>query len=191
MLFITHGEVEIDPRIAVPEWPLSARGIARHERFSENAAVSNVTAIHSSDERKAKDGAQILGRKLGLTPQVAVDLHENDRSATGYLPSSEFEDMVHRFFAHPTEPVRGWESASDAQSRVTACVRNIVRRDRTPGDIAIVAHGGVGALLMCQVLGVPISRAYDQPGSGGGNFFVIDPVEWRLAQEWTDIAPGA
>ena len=38
------------------------------------------------------------------------------------------------------------------------------------GSIAIVAHGGVGALLLCWLKNVPISRLEDRPGQG--NFFV-------------------
>ncbi|MFC0389117.1 histidine phosphatase family protein [Muricoccus vinaceus] len=43
------------------------------------------------------------------------------------------------------------------------------------GDIAIVSHGGVGALLLCHLKGVPISRAEDQPGAGGGCVYSFDP----------------
>ena len=41
-------------------------------------------------------------------------------------------------------------------------------------EIAVVAHGGVGALLIVRLLGQPISRRFDQPAAGGGNFFAFD-----------------
>lgn len=34
------------------------------------------------------------------------------------------------------------------------------------GDIAILAHGGVGTLLICAHLRSPISRRFDQPHQG-------------------------
>ena len=105
---------------------------------------------------------------------VVAELHENDRSATGYLPPEQFEAVADRFFAEPETSVLGWERAVDAQARIVACVRGIVERDATAGDIVIAAHGGVGALLLAHLLGEPISRRLDQPGSGGGNFFA-----WR------------
>jgi broad specificity phosphatase PhoE len=56
-----------------------------------------------------------------------------------------------------------------------------------PGNIAVVAHGGVGALLLCQLKGVPISRAEDQPGEGGGNFFVFRRDDRALLHGWQPI----
>ena len=45
---------------------------------------------------------------------------ENDRSATGFLPREEFWATADLFFAHPTESIRGWERAIDAQARIVA-----------------------------------------------------------------------
>jgi len=55
------------------------------------------------------------------------------------------------------------------------------------GDIAIVSHGGVGALLLCHMKGAPISRAHDQPGQGGGNVFSFDVPSRRLLSGWRRI----
>ena len=55
------------------------------------------------------------------------------------------------------------------------------------GDIAIISHGGVGALLLCRLKGVPISRTEDQPAGGGGNVFGFDIVTRRLLTGWHRI----
>ena len=54
-------------------------------------------------------------RAKGNTLQRGGSLHENDRSATGYLPPNQFEAMADRFFAEPQASVLGWERAVDAQ----------------------------------------------------------------------------
>ena len=51
-------------------------------------------------------------------------------------------------------------------------VEAVLARDQ-PGDILFVGHGGVGTLLYCHYSKVPISRQFDQPGSGG-NFFTLN-----------------
>ena len=188
VLFVTHAEVVIDPAVPVPDWPLSPAGRLRHQAFSRSEAVRRVTAIHSSQERKARDAAAILSAATGVPAVEVHDLHENDRSATGYLQAAEFEATADLFFAHPTESVRGWERAIDAQARIVGCVAAIVRADRGVGDIAIMAHGGVGALLMAHLLGAPISRRFDQPGRGGGNWFSHDPLTRQVLSGWRDIA---
>ncbi len=122
---------------------------------------------------------------------MVEELHENDRSATGYLPPEEFEAVADRFFAMPETSVRGWERAVDAQARTVACVRGIMAQDATDGDVVIAAHGGIGALLLAHLMGEPISRRLDQPGSGGGNFFAWEYATFALLHGWRSIETAA
>lgn len=184
LLFISHAEVEIDPAVPVPDWGLSAKGRARHMAFSERCR--GITAIFCSAEQKARDGAGILAQKVSAVPQVIEDLHENDRSATGFLPGPEFESVADAFFANPGDSVRGWERAVDAQARIVRTVKALVASDRTAGTIAVVAHGGVGALLRAHLLGSPISRRHDQTG-GGGNVLRVGLPDWRLIEGWVPM----
>ncbi len=188
LIFITHGEVRIDPAVPVPEWGLSEVGVRRHRAFNAAGPVGTIGAIYCSGERKAIDAAAILAEAVGAPPRIVESLHENDRSATGFLPPAEFQATADLFFAHPNDSIRGWERAADAQARIVAAVAAIITQDRSGDDIAVVAHGGVGALLLCHVLGAAISRQYDQPGSGGGNYFMFDARSWALEQGWRDIA---
>jgi broad specificity phosphatase PhoE len=186
IVFVTHAQVEIDPDRPVPDWPLNAVGRSRHEAFSSHPVLKGVGAVYCSDERKARDGAEIQAAKLGLVPKVVTALGENDRSSTGYLTPHAFEEMADAFFANPDQQVRGWESARAAQARIVAAVHTLAELDPGPGDILIVSHGAVGTLLRCACLGRPISRTEDQP-AGGGNFFVIQLPGWTTDPEWRAI----
>jgi broad specificity phosphatase PhoE len=190
VLFITHPEIVVDPLIPVPHWRLSHRGVARVQRMLEQAWVAEIGYIATSEERKAVDTAELLAGHLALSYVTRADLGENDRSATGYLPREEFEATADLFFAHPDRSVRGWEPARDAQARIIGAIDRILE-GAPPVDIAVIAHGGVGALLLCKLKGVPISRAEDQPGEGGGNFFIFRRGDRALLQEWRpiDLAP--
>jgi broad specificity phosphatase PhoE len=188
--FITHPDVLIDPAVPVPDWPLSPKGRARMQAALAAPWVPAIRAIHCSTERKAIDGAEILGAHLGLPFATHHDLGENDRSATGFLPREEFEATADLFFAHPTESIRGWERAVDAQARVVAAVDRILAAG-LPGDAAIVAHGGVGALLLCHLLGEPISRSRDQPPSAAGGWrYAFDAQTRRVLHGWERIDAG-
>ena len=169
--FLTHPNVLIDREVPVPRWPLSPRGRERMVAGLRQPWVAALGAVVCSSEQKAIDGAEILAGHLGLPFSQDAGLDENDRSATGFLPPPEFEAMADAFFAAPESSVRGWERAVDAQARVVAAVARVLAAHRGSGDIAIVSHGAVGALLYCHLAGVPIDRRWDQPPNGGGNYF--------------------
>lgn len=184
--FITHPDVAVDAEIPVPEWPLSERGRERMRASLRLPWVPAIGSIHASTEQKAVDGAQILAGHLGLPFAQTEALGENDRSATGYLPAPEFEATADQFFARPTESVRGWETAENAQQRILTAVEGILRAPGPGGDTAIVSHGAVGTLLLCHLAGWAIDRSRDQPGAGGGNYFAFGE-DRTVAHGWLPI----
>jgi broad specificity phosphatase PhoE len=187
--FLTHPNVTLDPAIPITDWPLSDRGSDRLRGALGGPCFDRVVSIHSSTERKARDTAEIVAAHLGLEYEPHPDLGENDRSSTGYLPSEEFERTADRFFAEPEHSVRGWARAKEEQTRIVGAVRRIARDAARDGSTLIVAHGAVGALLMAHLRGKPISRCFDQPGIGGGNWFALDGEGWTLKQGWRMIDP--
>jgi broad specificity phosphatase PhoE len=180
--YLTHPQVNIDPAIPVPSWGLSEIGRARVESVGSTRQLSRTTQIVSSAERKAIETAEIIAGRLNVAAEVREAMHENDRSATGFLVPDEFQAVADRFFAQPQISVRGWERAVDAQSRIVREVEHILARDE-PGDILFVGHGGVGTLLYCYYAGVAIARTHDQP-AGGGCFFAFTKEGRRVQHSW-------
>ena len=185
--FITHPEVMIDANVPVTDWSLSERGLERMHLLLKQAWVCEISSIYSSNEKKAVDGANVLAGHLSLPVQQVEALGENDRSATGYLPSTEFELIADKFFAEPQDSVRGWETADAAQKRIVEAVNKICTEDDSQAAIAIVSHGAVGALMLCHLADYPIARKYDQPGAGGGNYYSFELEAMRLIHEWRPI----
>lgn len=189
LLFVTHSEVVIDPDQPITDWPLSAVGRTRMVQFAQTLAAGAVpvVGVWSSDERKARDGAEIIAAHLGLDPRIEHGLHENDRSATGYIAPPEFWEVVAQFFGRPDERVRGWETARDAQARIVRSVERVLAAETAPGLIVVVSHGGVGQLLTAHLQGVEIGLE-DRPGNpGGGCWIAIDRQDRRLEGAWRDI----
>lgn len=180
--YLTHPEVKIDPAIPVPSWGLSEIGRARTEAIAGTGQLSGTMQIISSAERKAIETAEIIAAKLNVDIEVREAMHENDRSATGFLVPDEFELVANQFFAQPDVSIRGWERAIDAQSRVVREVEHVLARQR-PGDVLFVGHGGVGTLLYCHCSGLAIDRAHDQP-AGGGCFFAFTADGRRVQHAW-------
>ncbi|KMO22632.1 histidine phosphatase family protein [Methylobacterium platani] len=190
VLFVTHPEVTIDPAVPVPDWGLSPRGRERMAAFCARPEATRIGHVFVSDERKARDGADMLHERYGCPVTIEARLGENDRSATGYVAPPRFWEIVERFFAEPEKSVLGWERAVDAQARIKAAVQDcIAAQGDKPGDLCVVSHGGVGTLLLCDLLGDRISRNHGQPVAGGGCFFVFEGATWTLEHGWRDIVP--
>jgi broad specificity phosphatase PhoE len=185
--YLTHPQVTIDPAVPVPNWRLSERGAIRAALLTEASWVSGLERIVSSDETKAIETAAIIATATGLQIEVRANLGENDRSATGFLPPAEFEAVADQFFADPDASARGWATARAEQVRVVEAIGAALRDHGDAGDVLFVGHGGVGTLNLCHLLGVPISRALDQTGGGGGNVYAWDVVTGRILHRWRTI----
>ncbi|UJW75781.1 histidine phosphatase family protein [Rhizobium sp. SL42] len=188
-LYLTHPQVKIDPLVPVPQWGLSDVGRKRAEQTARRPWIRSLKRIVASNEVKAVETAEILATGAGIGFERVEAMHENDRSATGFLEPTAFEAAADRFFAHPEESFHGWERAIDAQKRIVEAVSRILSSHDPRQPIAFVGHGGVGTLLKCHLSGVPIARSSDQPGGGGYLFaFALDDrrptCSWTAMEHW-------
>ena len=184
-LYLTHPQVRIDPAIPVPLWRLSGEGRARMAVLCDRPWIRRFGRVLSSEETKAWETAEMLGMALGLPVEVRPGLHENDRSATGFLPPGEFEAAADAFFACPDRSVRGWETARAAQARILTAIREATGSYSVP--TIFVGHGAVGTLLKCALAARPVSRCEDQPGAGGGNHLGFRLGPEALVYDWRPI----
>jgi broad specificity phosphatase PhoE len=182
VLYLTHPQVQIEPAVPVPEWGLSQHGRERVTALAAAGWLAGIRQIVSSAERKAIETAEPLAAALGIAVEVRDAMHENDRSATGFLPTAEFEIVADQFFANPHASIRGWERAVDAQARIVREVETVLARD-IPGDLLFVGHGAVGTLLFCHYARLEIGRAHDQP-AGGGHYFSFLKEDRRILHAW-------
>ena len=181
--YLSHPQVAIDPNVPVERWGLNELGSQRVAALAASGGLRGTRVVISSGETKAIETAAPLAAALGVEHCVREAMHENDRSATGFLPPAEFEGVADQFFAAPEASVRGWERAIDAQARI---VRETLAAlaEAPAGDVLLVGHGAVGTLLMCHLAGWPIDRSRDQTGGGGGNFFAFERGDLRLLHGW-------
>ena len=185
ILYLSHPEVTIDPAVPVPEWGLSAVGRARLLAVRDAAWLGSCRRIVTSAERKALETAGLIAERTEAVVEVRATMHENDRTATGFLPPAEFERVADRFFAEPDHSVRGWERAVDAQARIVAEVLAVLAGHDPAAPLLLVGHGAVGTLLYCRLAGVAIDRRFDQ--QQGGSVIAIDGATLRPLFGWTPM----
>ncbi|MCV0429372.1 MAG: phosphoglycerate mutase family protein [Roseibium sp.] len=184
-IYLTHPEVKIDPDVPVPEWGLSDVGRERALKATELPFAPDLKKVVSSAETKAVETAGIFAEKFKIPQTSRVALHENDRSATGFLPPNEFEQVADQFFAEPEISVRGWERACDAQQRIVEAVSAELAGTSPDQAVLFAGHGAAGTLLMCHLMGVAISRDHDQKRGGSWYRFERD---WLTSQAGHDLS---
>lgn len=182
--YLTHPQVVIDPAKEVAKWSLSSVGAARVAALAASpGSLIGTTKVISSGETKALETARPLAAALGTFTEIRLLMHENDRSATGFLPPDEFEKVADRFFSAPSESIKGWETANAAQKRIMDQVDACLDSD-LDGDVLFVGHGAVGTLLFCALSGQAIDRRFDQGPGGGGCWFQFDSKDRKPLQGW-------
>jgi len=182
--YLSHPQVQIEPQKDVRRWSLNAVGRARVAALVDQpGALARTRRVISSDETKALETARPLASALGVELEIRPQMHENDRSATGFLPPQEFEAVADAFFANPSESVRGWETADDAQRRILSEVEACLTGPQE-GDVLFVGHGAVGTLLYCALAALAIDRRFDQGPGGGGCWYAFDLDARRPVQGW-------
>lgn len=183
--YLSHPQVIIDPSKSVPNWSLSPEGRTRLQGALEGDWHCNIGTIWSSTEIKALETAEFFARAKGLDVHTAVQMGENDRSATGYLDEEAFEQARIAFFQRPNESYRGWETARDAQKRIMRAIK-IARLKQDRHDVLFCGHGAVGSLLMTALADETICLENDQP-PGGGNVFAFDLNTNELLFRWVPL----
>ena len=92
--YLTHPQVRIDSAVPVPKWGLSDIGRERALSFAAAGILNSTKIIVSSAETKAIETAEIISDVIKTPIKIVENTHENDRSATGFLESAEFESVA-------------------------------------------------------------------------------------------------
>ncbi len=183
--YLTHTKIDADPGVGVARWRLSEDGRRRLDPIDWASALEDTSAIYSSAQTRALETAGLLARELDIPLFVRADMREADRGTADFVDPKDFGRIMDDFFAHPEESVMGWEPAANAQERVLASA-NAAIAEQAEGDLLLVGHGTVGALLYCHWAGVPISGEHRQTEEGG-NYFACDLEAARIVHGWQPL----
>ena len=130
----------------------------------EKSRASQLSAVYCSGLSRASQSADIIAAQFGLVPVVIDDLRERSFGIWEGMTFSEIKEKFPGEFAawagNPLDysPV-GAEKTVDVSQRVTAAMHWILDRHRGE-NIAVVAHGGVNRIILCNILGMPLTNIF-------------------------------
>jgi broad specificity phosphatase PhoE len=163
LILIKHAPPEVVPDVPPEQWKLSERGRALCTPLADAVRPHTPAVVVSSTEPKASETGELLGSALGLPFETAPGLHEHDRSNVPHMPSREFISAMELFFRRPGERVLGRETADEAEGRFRGAVTRVL--DAHPaGNVAVVSHGTVIALMVAKASGQSPFRLWRELG---------------------------
>jgi broad specificity phosphatase PhoE len=148
--------------------PLDAQGQKQARALAEQAAAHDFQALWSSPLLRARQTAEIVGERIGLTPRDDERLVETDAGAwtdrTFAEVNAEQPEQFARFVAlDPTFAFPGGESFAAQAQRVSAALHEIARGEL---PALVVCHGVVIRLALMSLVAdaaAPPARAEPAP----------------------------
>ncbi len=147
IVLIRHGETDwnIEGRYqGQADPPLNSRGVLQAQQLAVELRNSDLQIIYTSPLQRAKQTAQILSDELGI-PEMdeprLMEIHQGDWQTR---LRTEIETLYPEIFKNwETNPWQitppGGEHLSEVQTRVTAAIDDILRRD-THQKFGLVTH---------------------------------------------------
>ena len=165
LYLIRHGEVEGagDGRLlGRTDTPLSERGLEKARQMAELLSTAQLSAVYSSDLRRASMTAEIIATRSDLKVQASSAWREIDmgewegqtlEALHGVAPQ-----LVEQLFADPAlfEFPHG-ESFAHFTARVLDALDQLLT-SRNGDDVALIAHGGVCRAIIGSALGMPMKN---------------------------------
>lgn len=164
---VRHGRIQTvdDLRryIGYSDIPLNEVGILQAHNLQKKIVQADIQSVYCSDLSRSRQTAEIMveDKKVPI-----ISRHELREINMGEWEGCSFSDIARRFpdeFKRRGEDIEnycvpGGESFADCRRRVLLVFQEIM--ETTHGDILIVAHAGVNRLLLCHVLGLPLTNIF-------------------------------
>jgi alpha-ribazole phosphatase len=167
IFLIRHGKIrqQDDQRryIGQIDVPLSEEGARQAESLRRRFEHARLGAIYCSDLVRSRETAGIIAGGAGAEVVVRRDLREISMGEwEGRALRDVARDSPEEFRARGADiagfRTPGGESFADCRERVLPAFRELAAS--TAGNVLIVGHAGVNRLILCDVLGMPVSNVF-------------------------------
>ena len=142
-----HGETDANAEGRVQgsiDAPLNARGREQARELAREAATLGIEALYTSQLRRARETAEIVGAELGLEPRVDERFAESHRGEwegrlIAEIKAEDAEGWRGSLAVEPRFRFPGGESLAEHAARVEAGLADVARG---PLPALVICHGG-------------------------------------------------
>jgi alpha-ribazole phosphatase/probable phosphoglycerate mutase len=146
---------------------LSDNGVEQVKRLSDHVGARHAVplrAVYCSDLSRAIKSAEIIAEPFSLKPIVNIGLKERNFGVWEGMSFDEIKekwpDAFDSWAANPVEfsPMQG-ESTLEVKERAMKTFNELVSK-HAGENIALVAHGGINRVILCELLGIPLENIF-------------------------------
>lgn len=167
ILLIRHGQTDwnrVERFRGRADLDLNQTGLRQAQAIAERAAPLNIAFLYSSPLRRAWRTAEIISKRLGLTPQPSESLLDIDYGEWEGLSPTEAEIKYPELYALWRESPHqvkfpGGESLAEVERRAAAFLKSL-REQHPEQTIGLVSHKIVCQVLICHILGLELSHLW-------------------------------
>ncbi len=169
LYLIRHGQIngyEKFPVYGHTDVDMTKTGNLQMEKIAERLSLTEIKAIYSSDLKRSNKGALQISRYHDVLIYSLPELREMSFGDWEGLTLSEIEnrfpgEMQKRQadLLHYNVPGEG-ESIKQFSERILNCFERILEEQKD-NDFVIVAHGGVNRVILCNALGLDLSKIFN------------------------------
>ncbi len=125
---------------------------------------TGLSAVYCSPLSRSAESASIVAAGHNLDPVSVHDLRERSFGQWEGMTFAEIrEQHPSEFAAWAGDPASfspiGGETTREVRDRAIRAIDRILL-DHAGQDIAIVAHGGINRIILCHILGIPLSNIF-------------------------------
>ena len=161
IIFVRHGETvwHAENRYAgISDIALTAKGLEQGKKLANWAETAQLSAIYSSELKRAKSTAEFSCQKTGLELNVEKRLNEvsfgEGEGLTRAEMKQKFPEELAKFIEAPADnPLPDGEKGINAIERANPVIKEIIEK-YPKGKVLIVAHSTLIRLLLCKFMNI-------------------------------------
>ena len=201
LYLIRHGEVAWNREnsyIGSTDLPLNDDGRRQAGLLADRLKGIEFDAVYSSDLSRARETAEIIAERLGLSVVIVPALRELDYGDWEGMPEVELPKRYPQLFAewraNPAD-VRTPNGETFGELRDRACsALHRIAEAHSDGNAIVVAHKSANRVILCCLMGIDINH-YREIGQGNAALNVIERrSDGRMvvesANDTSHLSPG-
>jgi alpha-ribazole phosphatase/probable phosphoglycerate mutase len=168
LYLVRHGQIdgyENFPVYGHTDVGLTEAGKLQMEKVAERLSMTDIKAVYSSDLKRSSKGAVFIARYHDIPHHSLMELREMHFGDWEGMTLAEIRELFPKELKKRQEDLINFkvpgngESISQFEKRIMSGF-NRIRTEQDGHDFAMVVHGGVNRIILCNALNIDLNNMF-------------------------------